>query len=211
MAVAVSVLTSRAVACVSSGQCDDGNVCNGLELCQGDTCQAGSSAVAGTACQIDEQTAGVCSGLGSCGECGQLETVTTHFTSLQWSAPATSTAMTATTATERRPATIWAHVCRVVVCLWGPSVHSWATRLECAIPTKSAVRCVHECLALRRVENVCSDPTVPPVGCNEDLNCDDSNPCNGAETCLEGVCQSGAPPAVGESGGVCCVSVDTPC
>ena len=35
---------------------------------------------------------------------------------------------------------------------------------------------------------------VPSAGCVDDPDCDDGDPCNGAETCAAGVCQFGTPP-----------------
>jgi len=38
-----------------------------------------------------------------------------------------------------------------------------------------------------------SDPRCNPVECETDQDCDDGNPCNGQERCVDGFCQSGIP------------------
>ena len=46
-------------------------------------------------------------------------------------------------------------------------------------------------------------------GCSSDAECDDGDPCNGAETCVGGSCQAGNPPPC-QNGDGCCPSGCTP-
>ena len=53
-----------------------------------------------------------------------------------------------------------------------------------------------ECLTSEHCEGVCT-PFFTCAACNDNTQCDDGLLCNGRETCLNGLCIAGIPPACG--------------
>jgi hypothetical protein len=133
--------------------CDDGDRCNGVELCQSGECVAGTAVV----CKPLDR----CHGVGACQPMSGLCT----------SPPLPD----GTSCTDDNKCT-GTSACNAGVCTSGAPV---------GCPAQDKCHGPGTC---DQVTGLCTNPPLP-----DDTSCDDGNKCNGVEKCSGGVCVNGAP------------------
>ena len=187
--------------CQASADCDDGDLCNGLEQCIGGICIAGTSlaCAAPSQCEVGVCLAGLGCGAtpkadGSICNDGQPGTIGDVCSGgvCQGVVPQCTVAADCSdgdvcNGTER---------CQSNVCVAGSA-------LSCAAPTDCTTsRCdassgcqvdpVPDGVACASGGGVCSGGACLAFQCQADSDCDDGSVCNGSESCQGNVCVAGA-------------------
>lgn len=218
--------------CHAPEDCDDGNPCTGTESCVAGRCEAGAPLDEGAACDADGDpaTRDVCRGMvcrrSLCGD-GVLdpEVEACDDGNLRdgdgCERDCTPTCSTGADCDDGDPCN-GIEACVDGACLPGAPASDGAM---CGMDRVCEMACCRP--------SVCGDGLVDPdagevcddgndfggdgcendctATCAADLDCDDGEPCNGAETCDMGRCAAGAPPSPGAACGAGRLCVDQAC
>jgi nitrous oxidase accessory protein NosD len=170
------------LAVTNNTPCSDGNLCNGLELCQAGTCRPGTALPCndGNACTTDTcNTVGGCvhtpvAGCQPCSvtaDCNDNNACTNDVCN---AGACQNTAVTNGTSCADSTVCNGAEVCQAGVCTSGTALNCDDNSL-CTVDSCDPVAgCRH-------------------VGVADGTSCADGTVCNGAEVCQGGICQPGSP------------------
>ncbi len=205
--------------CENDSECDDGDFCNGAEVCNAGSCEAGTppNCDDGVSCTVDScnETTDSCDNTPNDGLCDNglfcdgSETCDAISGCQSGTAPNCDDGVGCTVDSCNEGTDSCDNVPNDAACDDG----AFCNGAEFCDPALDCQDGPDPCEAALcdEANDVCNE-------CDEDLDCDDGAFCNGAETCVGGACQAGSDPCPGQScdeandecidGGACSHSTD---
>lgn len=186
----------EAISCANDSDCDDNNLCNGMETCDigSNRCISGTPITCTEFNEICEAATGAC----GCPEgFADIDGICTRLacqTDDECSDGITCNGIERCNLADNR-------------CERGSSVSCTGNQVQCVEPSGACTGCKPGYIPTI-TEGV---TTCAPITCGSDADCDDGNACNGRERCVNNVCAAASPANIpeGSAAAAQCTPTDT--